>query len=318
MLPADVANVTARADGIRCQPGALSSWNLAKGLADALARSASAADLGYELDVIDLDAYFTRIGYAGSTEPSLATLNAISMAHVCAIPFENLDVLRGVPIDLDPGALEQKLVHARRGGYCFEQNTLLLEVLGQLGFRAQPISARVRWGRTRDYTPARTHLFVRVELAEGSFLADVGVGSMSLTRALQLGEGEQATPHEPRRIIRENDRLYHQARLGDTWHDVNEFTLEEMPLIDRIVGNWYTSAHPQSHFRSRLIAARATPDGGRITLADRDLTQRARNGAATVTRIADHAELLAVLERQFGITLPAGTQLAWPGLDWTA
>ncbi len=269
--------------------------------------------------MIDLDAYFARIGYAGSREPRLATLNAISLAHVCAIPFENIDVLRGVPIDLEIKAIEKKLVFARRGGYCFEQNSLLLEVLGQLGFSVQPISARVRWGRTRDYTPARTHLFVRVELAEGSYLADVGVGSMSLTSALRLAdEGEQATPHEPRRLLRENDRLYHQARLGDTWHDVNEFTLEEMPLIDRIVGNWYTSAHPQSHFRSRLVVARASSDGSRVTLADRELTERSRDGTARVRRIADHAELLAVLEARFGITLPAGSQLAWPGLDWSA
>jgi N-hydroxyarylamine O-acetyltransferase len=268
--------------------------------------------------MIDLDAYFTRIGYTGSREPTLATLNAISAAHVETIPFENIDVLRGVPIDLEVGALEQKLVFARRGGYCFEQNTLFLEVLAQLGFRVQPISARVRWGRPREYTPARTHLFVRVELADGSYLADVGVGSMSLTSALRLDDvGEQATPHEPRRILRENGLLYHQARLGDAWHDVNEFTLEEMPLIDRIVANWYTSAHPQSHFRNRLIVARAKPDGARVTLADRELTQRARDGKAYVTRITDHAELLAVLEAHFGIVVPAGTHIAWAGLDWT-
>lgn len=269
--------------------------------------------------MIDLDAYFTRIGYRGSREPVLSTLNAIPAAHVGAIPFENIDVLRGMPIELEIGALEQKLVFARRGGYCFEQNTLLLEVLGQLGFRVQPISARVRWGRPREFTPARTHLFVRVELDDGSYLADVGVGSMSLTSALRLdAEGEQATPHEPRRIVRENHVLFHQARLGDAWHDVNEFTLEEMPLIDRIVANWYTSTHPHSHFRNRLIVARAKPDGARVTLADRDLTQRARDGQAYVTRIANHAELLAVLEAHFGITLPAGTQLAWAGLDWSA
>jgi N-hydroxyarylamine O-acetyltransferase len=269
--------------------------------------------------LIDLDAYFTRIGYAGPREPTLATLDAVSMAHACAIPFENIDVLRGVPIDLEIGAIEQKLVYARRGGYCFEQNTLLLEVLGQLGFAVKPISARVRWNRPRDFTPARTHLFVRVELAEGSYLADVGVGSMSLTSALRLDDaGEQATPHEPRRILRENGLLYHQARLGDAWHDVNELTLEEMPLIDRIVANWYTSTHPQSHFRNRLIVARAKPDGVRVTLADRELTQRARDGQAYVTRIANHAELLAVLEAHFEIVLPAGTQLVWPGLDWTS
>jgi N-hydroxyarylamine O-acetyltransferase len=39
---------------------------------------------------------------------------------VKAIPFENLDVLLGLPIDLAPAALEQKLIHGRRGGYCFE------------------------------------------------------------------------------------------------------------------------------------------------------------------------------------------------------
>jgi N-hydroxyarylamine O-acetyltransferase len=217
-------------------------------------------------------------------------------------------VLRGVPIDLEIGAIEQKLVYARRGGYCFEQNSLLLEVLGQLGFRVQPISARVRWG----------HLFVRVELDDGSYLADVGVGSMSLTRSLRLDyEGEQSTPHEPRRILRENGLLYHQVRLGDAWLDVNEFTLEEMPLIDRIVANWYTSAHPQSHFRNRLLVARAKPDGERVTLADRELTQRARDGQGYTTRIASHDQLLAVLETQFGIVLPPGTQIAWAGLDWT-
>jgi len=267
--------------------------------------------------MIDLDAYLTRIGYAGSREPTLTTLNAISAAHVSAIPFENIDVLRGVPIDLEVGALEQKLVFARRGGYCFEQNTLLLEVLSQLGYRVQPISARVRWGRAREFTPARTHLFVRVEL-EQSYLADVGVGSMSLTSALRLADyGEQPTPHEPRRILRENDRLYHQARLGEAWLDVNEFTLEEMPLIDRIVANWYTSTHPQSHFRNRLLVARAAPDGGRVTLADRELTQRGGDGKAYVSRIATHHELLSVLEAQFGITLPPGTVLAWDGLDWS-
>jgi N-hydroxyarylamine O-acetyltransferase len=269
--------------------------------------------------MIDLDAYFARIGYTGSRQPALATLNAISFAHVCSIPFENLDVLLARPIELDGAAIEQKLVRERRGGYCFEHNTLLLEVLGQLGFRVQPISARVRLGRARDFTPARTHLFVRVELDDGSYLADVGVGSMSLTSALRLVENvEQATPHEPRRIVRDGALLFHQVRLGDAWNDVNEFTLEEMPVIDRIVANWYTSTHPQSHFRHRLIAARATPDGGRITLADRDLTERARDGTSRVTRLSGHGELVDALASHFGIAVPAGAVIRWAGLDWSA
>ena len=266
--------------------------------------------------MIDLDAYFQRIGYTGPRAPTLATLNAISAAHVQSIPFENLDVLLGRPIELAPEALEAKLVHARRGGYCFEQNSLLLYVLTQLGFDAHPLSARVRYQRPRDYTPARTHLFVRVELDE-SWLADVGVGMMSLTSALRLAdEGPQATPHEPRRLLRENGLIYHQVKHGDEWHDVCELTLEQMPLIDRIVANWYTSAHPESHFRNRLLVARALPEGRRIRVLNRELAIRDRDGEAERCMLGSPDELLAVLADDFGLAFPAGTRFACPALDW--
>src|SRR5262245_17801213 len=135
--------------------------------------------------MIDLDRYFARIGYGGPHTPTLATLHGIAAAHVQTIPFENLDVLLGRRIDVDPVAIEQKLVGDRRGGYCFEQNALLLTVLTALGFEARPLSARVRYQRPRDFLPARTHLCVRVELDE-PWLADVGIGSMSMSAAIRL------------------------------------------------------------------------------------------------------------------------------------
>ena len=206
----------------------------------------------------ELDAYFHRIGYEGPREPTLATLSGIEAAHTRTIPFENLDVLLGRPIRLDMPSVLRKLVHERRGGYCFEQNGLLLAVLETLGFQVAPLSARVRVQRPRDFTPARTHLFVRVELDGEPWLADVGVGGLSLTAPIRLNTSdEQPTPHEPRRLVREGGVLYHQARLGQEWHDVLEFTLEQMPPIDREVANWFTSTHPQSHFRDRLMVAPA-------------------------------------------------------------
>lgn len=259
----------------------------------------------------DLDAYFARIHYGGSRTPTLATLHAIAFHHVQHIPFENLDVLLGKGIEIEPERVQEKLVYAHRGGYCFEQNTLFLAVLEQLGFTVRPLSARVRYQRPREFTPARTHLFVRVELDE-PYLADVGVGAMSLTGALRLADtGEQATPHEPRRLLREGGLVYHQVRFGDTWHDVNEFTLEEMPVIDRTVANWYTSTHPSSHFKNRLFVARAAPDGGRIGLANYELSIRGRDGEATYRTLHSNAELLDVLAEYFGIELPAATQITW-------
>lgn len=266
--------------------------------------------------MIDLDAYLARIGVRGPLAVERQTLDVLSEAHVRTIPFENLDVLLGRPIELELGAIERKLIHERRGGYCFEQNTLLLAVLQQLGFEVRAISARVRYQRPRDYTPARTHVFLRVELAGESWLVDVGVGGLSLTSAIRLDtDEEQATAHEPRRIVREGGRLFHQVWLGDAWHDVCEFTLEEMPEIDRVVGNWYTSAHPGSHFKSRLIAARGGLDGERRTLVNRELTIRRRDGSER-RELADPDELLAVLDEHFGLRFAPGTRFACPALDW--
>ncbi len=269
--------------------------------------------------MVDLDAYFRRTGFAGDRAPTLANLHALCAAHVTSIPFENLDVLLGRRIDLDPAAVDQKLIHDRRGGYCFEQNTLFLRVLETLGYHARPLSARVRSGRPRDYTPARTHVFCRVELDGESWLADVGVGSMSMACAIRFfHDGEQPTPHEPRRIVFEDGRYFHQARLGDVWDDVCEFTLEEMPPIDREVGNWYTSAHPQSHFKSRLIVTRARPGGERVTILNKELKRRDRDGVAHTTPIASPDELLALLAEHFGMRFPDGTRFQCPALDWDA
>ena len=261
----------------------------------------------------DVWAYLERIDYEGPLVPIRQTLDGLALAHVSAIPFENLDVLLDRRISLEPAALVDKLVHARRGGYCFEQNGLFLEVLETLGFDVTPLSARVRIGRARDFVPPRTHLLMRVALEEGPRLVDVGVGALSLTGSIGLVEDEvQETPHEPRRLLREGDLWFHQARLGEVWSDVCELTLEAMPRIDRELANWYTSTHPDSSFRARLIAARAAPAGGRVTLADRELTLRGADGRGVTTTVGDPDALLDVLREQFGLDLPSGTRFPIP------
>ena len=81
---------------------------------------------------VDLDAYLARIGYDGPREPTLAVLREICRMHPGAIPFENIDVLLGRPISLDPAQIDAKLIGAGRGGYCYEQNSLLKRALSQL------------------------------------------------------------------------------------------------------------------------------------------------------------------------------------------
>src|SRR5262249_35987587 len=113
---------------------------------------------------LDLDAYFERIGYAGERSPTLATLQAIHLRHATIIPFENLTPLLHQPVRLDLASLQHNLVQSGRGGYCFEQNLLLLAVLRALGFQVTGLAARVRWNVPDEVVTARGHMLLRVEL----------------------------------------------------------------------------------------------------------------------------------------------------------
>ena len=164
-------------------------------------------------------------------------------------------------------------------------------------------------GRPRDFIPPRTHVFVRVELDGESWIVDVGVGGLSLTSAIRLfADGEQPTAHEPRRIVKEDGKFFHQARQGESWVDVCEFTGELMYEIDRELGNWFTSAHPNSHFRNRLVVARSAPGGRRLSPLNNELTLRAADGRAEVQKAASPDELLSFLDQHFGLHFPAGTE----------
>jgi N-hydroxyarylamine O-acetyltransferase len=264
----------------------------------------------------NLDAYFGRIGYAGPREASLRALRSIQTLHVRSIPFENLNVLLGHGIDLDPAALERKLVHEKRGGYCFEQNTYLMHVLRSLGFEVVTHGARVRWQVGDDVLTATTHLILAVELYHQRYIVDVGFGSMSLTAPLELdNEGEQPTPHEPRRIIRRNGRYMQQSLVAGEWSDVYEFSTAEFSAADILVANWYTSTHPESRFKLNLTVARAA-DGVRYTLLNREFTTRHLDGRAEKRELASPSELLETLDRTFGLHFAAGTQFNAPNLSW--
>lgn len=272
---------------------------------------------------MDLKPYVKRILYDGPLEPTIAVLRDIQLAHACSIPFENLDVLLGRGISIDDDAIEQKLVHDHRGGYCFEQNSLLMRVLTEIGFSVRPLSARVRVKIPRDVITPRTHLFLRVEIDGIPWWADVGVGGLSPTGPFRLDllDTEQGTPHEPRRVVsvpRSPSPLYfHQAKLVDQWVDVHEFTLEEMPMIDREVGNCWTSTHPKSKFRQNLMLGIARRDGSRVSILNSEFTHRRGAEILQQFSITDPEQLLSLLEEWFGLKFPAGTRFGPPGMAWS-
>ena len=256
-------------------------------------------------DAVDVAAYFDRIGYRGPPEPTVETVHALVTAHNQSIPFENLDPLLGIPVaDLSAAALTDKLVHRRRGGYCYEHNGLMGYVLDELGFGVQRFAGRVVWMNPDGPLPAQTHqvLSVTVPGVDDPLLVDVGFGGQTLTSPIRLQPGQvQETRHEPYRIRERDDGYQLEAEISGEWQPLYMFTTRPQPRIDLEVGSWYVSTHPNSHFVTGLTAALVTDDA-RWNLRGRHLAVH-RAGNTEKIRFASAADVLDVLTDRFGIDI---------------
>lgn len=235
---------------------------------------------------------------------------AVQRAHRLAIPFENLDIPLGRGISLDPSALFDKLVHRRRGGYCFEQNSLFLAALHAIGFEARPLLARVWLGASE--TPPKTHTFNLVTIGGEEWIADAGFGG-SYTPPLRLEVGAEAqTPdgagHRLRRddihgwmLERAGGTVHIDGRASDApgWLPQYSFTLAKVFPSDLALANHFTATAPGTRFTSFRIASIATPCGF-VSLLDRKLSIDREP-----REIADSDSYERALREHFGLDLGA-------------
>lgn len=217
----------------------------------------------------DFDAYLARIGLRAADKPGWGTIHR---AHVTAIPFENLDPHRGIPISLDLIDLEQKLVIDHRGGYCFEHNLLLAAALEHLGLRVEPMLARVRAGGAPRERRPTGHLVLRVTDEDSRvWHADVGFGLGTLLDPIPFG-ADPDTVHAQSgwrfRVLQDGPELVLQTDTPDGWSDVYGFQPLPVPRIDIEVSNWWICTNPASPFVSGLIAAINHRDGSREAIRD--------------------------------------------------
>ena len=257
---------------------------------------------------MNLDQYCERIGYTGALAADVAALEGLHLAHARTIPFENLDILLGRPVKLDPESIWAKLVTNKRGGYCFEQNALFANVLEAVGFRLTRWCGRVQMG-SPDPRP-RTHMTLGVEVAGETYLADVGFGGEGLLHPIPLRPGEVIETFSWKYRIVESGGLYTlQSARSEGWFDLYRFTKEPQHQIDYEVANYYTSTHPSSTFVQKLIASRPGTES-RMTLRNRQLFEQTPAGTSEST-ISDDDALLEVLDQRFGLHFPPGTRFAY-------
>lgn len=249
---------------------------------------------------MDTQAYLQRINYSGPLVPTAETLKQLQLAHLLAVPFENLSIHSGEPIVLDDDALFAKIVSRHRGGFCYELNGLFAALLRALGFEVSMLSAQVA-NAEGIYGPDFDHMTLMVMLAE-RWLVDVGFGD-SFLEPLPLDEqSEQVQGHRAYSIVREDEYLVLMKRSNDDqWQKQYRFTLKPYRYPDYAEMCRYHQTSPQSHFTKERICSQATPEG-RISLSGLRLIQTA--GAKRQERILTNEEEYATtLHDQFGIVM---------------
>ncbi|MHC8321313.1 arylamine N-acetyltransferase family protein [Pseudomonas sp. GB2N2] len=262
-----------------------------------------------ETRLSNLALYLQRLGFDTPPAPTLETLRQLQFRHTGAFAFENLTTLSGEPVRIDLPSIEQKVLHERRGGYCYELNSLFLALLQALGFDARGISGRVVMGQPEGAWTARTHRLSLVTLEGVRYITDVGFGGMVPTGPLLLDtQAEQLTPHEPYRIEQHVDGYTLRANVAGEWRAMYIFDLQRQEDIDYAVGNWYVSTHPESTFAKQLMVAR-TGEGWRRTLNNGSYAIHRIGGESERRQVADVGELVGLLESEFRIRVPEHGQL---------
>ncbi|MEU1041131.1 arylamine N-acetyltransferase [Streptomyces sp. NPDC005907] len=255
------------------------------------------------------DAYLRRIGAARPAGPTSEVLRELQLRHLRSVPFENLSIHLREEIVLEEKRLLDKVVGARRGGFCYELNGAFGALLAALGFDVTLLAARVHGAEGRLGIPY-DHLALRVRTSDGGdWLADVGFGAHSHW-PLAFGErGDQVDPAGTFRVAEVGEPAGSAAsEYGDL--DVlrdgrAQYRLETRRRVlgDFVSGAWWHRTSPESHFTQSLVCSRVTEDGGRITLSGRAFTVTAADGTKEVTELGTDEEVLRVYRERFGIGL---------------
>jgi N-hydroxyarylamine O-acetyltransferase len=261
-----------------------------------------------------VDAYLRRLGAEHPAWPTVDALRELHLRHLRTVPFENLSIHLGEEIVLEEKRLLDKVVGARRGGFCYELNGSFGALLAALGYDVALLAGRVYGDEGRLGIPY-DHLALRVRTVDGGdWLADVGFGAHSHLPLAFEDRGEQKDPGGTFRIVEAGPdaagvRGGHgtvEAADLDVFRDGRaQYRLEVRPraLGDFVAGAWWHSTSPVSHFTRSLVCSRVTKDGGRITLSGRRLTVTAADGTREERKLEADEEILAVYRERFGIEL---------------
>ncbi|CAH7331053.1 N-hydroxyarylamine O-acetyltransferase [Vibrio chagasii] len=242
--------------------------------------------------------YFSRIGLSQPSDTTIESLTAIHKHQHRTIPFENFDVVQGLPIQLSQEVLHEKLVVNQRGGYCQELNGLLLNVLTHMGFEARALLGRVHLA---GEPTGRSHRVTLVTIEGKQWLVDAGFGTFTPRAPLLIETNiEQSNDLQTFRFIEDEQYGFLlQIKQGEEWMNVYSLDMTYVGANDLESSNFFTSNSPKSIFTSNCIAALPI-EGGIVTLLNQKI-KISKNGSTEEWLLEDEPAYLAALQTYFGL-----------------
>lgn len=211
-----------------------------------------------------VDAYLRRIRLDGPLPRTQDTLTRIVRAHYLHVPYENLDVMAGIPLSLAENDLYDKIVTRHRGGWCFELNAALGLLLEGLGFEVLHLTGRFILGEPEGVLPMRRHRVLLVTLPQGRYLADAGILRESCRAAHPFVTGVEQSDGVASYRLGEDPfygHILYQRFPGKSWAPMFGFTLEPQIPADFVMPNFFCEKHSSSPFNKQRMAGIRTPGG---------------------------------------------------------
>lgn len=250
----------------------------------------------------EITQYLNRIKLDDCT-PNIEGLTKLQEHHMENIPFENLDIVVGRTIALDYPHLFNKIITKKRGGYCFELNTLYAELLKSLGFSPKPVLGRV-WISNPRKLPPRNHLAHLVKLDGKNYVTDVGFGGLITRIPLDINDATLMNDKDGMvRVVPFAERQFMITRKTEKgWENQYSFENVEISEEDISISNYYMSTHPDSHFYQHKFVGKNTKEG-RVGLFNNKMAIRKGLKVVDKKRVNFGKDWLETIKREFSVNL---------------
>jgi len=256
---------------------------------------------------MDLNSALERIAFRGPRHVSHDTLRELQRAFLLAVPFENLDIHLGKRIEITPQAVYRKIVEKKRGGFCYELNSLFHDLLLEMDFKVTFLAARMM----RDGRPGTPmgHMVLRVDVDGTAWLVDVGNGK-SAREPLRFDGSNTTTAEGISFRVGESELGLALLETGQNGNWQPRFIIDPQPRqraeFDAVC-DW-TQTSPESIFTQRRACTLARPEG-RLLLMNNLLTITERDKIEE--RVIREDEYEKTLQELFGISFspPASSNI---------